>query len=320
MCAFCNQHTITGNSDIVHAEDVQRICSKALEQISDPSDTEIAFFGGSFTAVSREYMIELLQAAKDFLGSGKFKGIRISTRPDYIDKQVLDILKQYGVTSIELGAQSLFDEVLEANERGHSEEDVINASNLIKSYGFELGLQMMVGLYKSTAEREMYTAKRIIELKPQTVRIYPVVVLENTKLAALYKSGEYKLMAFDTVIDLCAQMLKMFYSEGIDVIKLGLHSSELVEQSVVAGYYHPAFSELVQSRIFLDAIKNRCGNNNSIEITVNSRSYSVAAGHKKSNINALKEIGVECKITTDDTLSRQEIKFNGEIINVFKIT
>lgn len=322
MCAFCNQHTITGNSEIPHAEDVKRICSKALEQITDPQETEIAFFGGSFTAVPREYMLELLQAASEFVGEGKFKGIRISTRPDYIDKSVLDILKEYGVTSIELGAQSLCDEVLDANERGHSEKDVIDASTLIKSYGFELGLQMMVGLYKSSEDRELYTVKRIIDIEPKTVRIYPVVVLEGTKLAELFKKGDYKLMPFETVSALCAKMLKMFYGAGIDVIKLGLHSSELVEKSIVAGYYHPAFSEIVQSRLFLEAIKSEITDNkeNIIEIAVNRRSYSVAAGHKKSNINALKELGIDCRMITDDSLSRQEIKINGEIINVFKIT
>ena len=320
MCAFCDQHKITGSSDIPHAEDVKRICDEAFSRINDPGETEIAFFGGSFTAVPRDYMIELLEAASDFVGEGKFKGIRISTRPDNIDEQILDILKKYGVTSIELGAQSLSDEVLSANERGHSEQDVIDACSLIKKYGFELGLQMMVGLYRSSAEREIYTVKRIIELAPKTVRIYPVVVLEGTKLAELYRSGEYELMPFDAVVGLCAQMLEMFCCAGIDVIKLGLHASELVEKYIVAGYYHPAFRELVQSRIFLEGIMRCANGQKELEIAVNSRSLSVAAGHKKSNIKALEEYGVTFRISTDDSLSRQEIKINGEIINVFKIT
>ena len=319
MCAFCNQRTITGNTEIPHASDVERICSQALEQVSDPSESEIAFFGGSFTAVPRDYMLELLLSANKFIGAGKFKGIRISTRPDYIDEQVLDILKQYGVTSIELGAQSLCDEVLEANERGHTEQDVVNASKLIKEYGFELGLQMMVGLYKSDPQCEMYTAKRIIELAPKTVRIYPVVVLKGTKLAELYDLGQYEMMTFEQVIGLCAQMLKMFNSAGIDVIKLGLHSSELVEQSIVAGYYHPALSEIVQSRIFLDGIKTNINGKTSLDLVINSRCISIVTGQKKSNINALKELGVTCSISTDDSLSRQEIIINGEKVNVFKI-
>lgn len=319
MCAFCNQHTITGNSEIPHAVDVERTCSQALQQIKDPGETEIAFFGGSFTAVPRDYMLELLEAANKFIGAGKCKGIRISTRPDYINEQVLNILKKYHVTAIELGAQSLCDEVLKANERGHTQQDVVTASKLIKSYGFELGLQMMVGLYKSDADKEIYTAKRIIELSPKTVRIYPVVVLEGTKLARLYTAGEYKLMPFDEVVQLCARMLGMFFCAGIDVIKLGLHSSELVEKSIVAGYYHPAFSEIVQSSMFLSAIKSRISSCEQLEIVINSRSYSVATGQKRCNIKALEENGVKCTIRTDDSLSRQEIIINGEKINVFKI-
>ena len=320
MCAFCDQHKITGSSDIPHCDDVKRICSQALSQIDDPEKTEIAFFGGSFTAVPRDYMLELLEAASGFIGDGKFKGIRISTRPDYIDEQVLDILKQYGVTSIELGAQSLCDEVLMANERGHSEQNVVNACRLINDYGFELGLQMMVGLYKSSIDRELYTAQRITELAPKTVRIYPVVVLEGTKLADLYRSGEYELLPFNTVVELCAVILKKFYCAGINVIKLGLHASELVEKNIVAGYYHPAFNELVQSTIFFDGIKSSIKDQKEITLFVNSRSLSVAAGHKKSNMKKLEEAEVKCIICTDDSLSRQEIKINGEIINVFKIT
>lgn len=133
MCAFCNQRTITGTEKIPHADDVRRICSQAMGEVKDPSQTEIAFFGGSFTAVPRDYMLELLEAADEFVGEGKFSGIRISTRPDYIDSEILDILKTHGVTAIELGAQSMVDRVLEANERGHSAADIENASKLIKA-------------------------------------------------------------------------------------------------------------------------------------------------------------------------------------------
>ena len=144
-CAFCDQRTITGKQDIPRASDVQRICRQAIEQIRDPQNTEIAFFGGSFTAVPRDYMLELLEAAKPFVGDKKFRGIRCSTRPDCIDEEILSLLKDYGVTAIELGAQSMSDKVLEANERGHTAADVKNAAELIKSFGIELGLQMMIG-------------------------------------------------------------------------------------------------------------------------------------------------------------------------------
>lgn len=322
LCAFCNQRTITGSTDIPHADDVRRICAQAAGQIKDASQTEIAFFGGSFTAVPREYMIELLEAADEFIGEGGFKGIRISTRPDYIDEKVLDILKKYNVTSIELGAQSLCDEVLEANERGHSAQDVENAGRAIKQYGFELGLQMMVGLYKSSRERELETMSRIIEIAPKTVRIYPVVVLEGTKLAQLYKCGEYQLMPFDEVVEICAQMVCSFRNAGIDVIKLGLHSSELVEQSVVAGYYHPAFSELVYSRIIRQCISEyiRQHSSDTLDIRICSRDFSIVAGHKRCNISFFEEKGVKCDISADSTLNRFEIRINGDYLDVFKIT
>ena len=132
LCSFCDQRTISGAQHLPDGDEVREICEKALGEVKSPENTEIAFFGGSFTAVPKEYMLELLQSANKFVGSGKFKGIRISTRPDYIDEQVLDILKHYGVTSIELGAQSLCDEVLEANERGHTEQDVVNASKVCR--------------------------------------------------------------------------------------------------------------------------------------------------------------------------------------------
>ena len=159
-CSFCNQNTITGKQTQPGADDVRAAVETALKKKN--YDYEIAFFGGSFTAIDREYMLSLLKAAYDYVKDGRVNGIRISTRPDCIDEEVLDILKKYGVTSIELGAQSMDDEVLRANFRGHTAEDVENASRLIKSYGFELGLQMMTGLYLDTDEKAVETAKKLI--------------------------------------------------------------------------------------------------------------------------------------------------------------
>ena len=188
QCSFCNQKTITGQANQPTPQDVDKAVKTALK--SKGFDYEIAFFGGSFTAIDREYMISLLKAANKYIKSNEVKGIRISTRPDCIDEEILDLLKEYGVTSIELGAQSMDDEVLLANRRGHTAKDVENASELIKSYGFELGLQMMTGLYKDSEEKAIKTAEKIIALSPQTVRIYPTVVLKGTYLADLYLSGE----------------------------------------------------------------------------------------------------------------------------------
>ena len=152
QCSFCNQKSITGITTAPTPEEVTEICVNAFNQINDKSNTEIAFFGGSFTAIDRNYMISLLECVQQFIGIDRFKGVRISTRPDCIDFKILQLLKKYNVTSIELGTQSMFDEVLKANDRGHTVNNIKNAAKLIKEFDFELGMQMMVGLYKSTPE------------------------------------------------------------------------------------------------------------------------------------------------------------------------
>lgn len=320
LCAFCDQRTISGEDKAPKPDDVRRICEQAVREISSHSDTEIAFFGGSFTAIRREYMISLLQTANEYVTRYGFKGIRISTRPDYIDDEILRILKQYNVTSIELGAQSLDDEVLIANERGHSCEDVYKACGLIKQYGFELGLQMMVGLYKSTRERELETMRRIIELKPDTVRIYPVVILKGTKLGSLYLAGEYKTMPFDEAVELCADMLYEFDGNGISVIKCGLHASEFVERDMVGGFYHPAFRELCEGLVYrkilnstlfsTDSIVSGLKNNKKIRVTVcvPSSAVSKALGHKKANYEFFKQKGIELKIIGEGGIPKYKCK------------
>lgn len=303
-CAFCNQRTITGTEKIPRGDDVREICAKALREVKSPENTEIAFFGGSFTAIPRKYMLELLTAAGEFVGEGRFAGIRLSTRPDYIDREVLEILKSNGVTSIELGAQSMCDDVLCANERGHTSADVENAAELIKSYGFELGLQMMIGLYKSTPARERESFEKICGLAPDTLRLYPVVILEDTKLGELYKSGEYKPFDFETAVELCSEFLISAEEKGIRVIKLGLHASEFVEEKMLGGFYHPAFRELCEGKIYRNSIENAMAFGGNLKVTsavlsVPARSLSKALGHKKSNVKYFAERGVSVKIIPD---------------------
>ncbi|MDE6723569.1 MAG: radical SAM protein, partial [Eubacterium sp.] len=188
-CSFCNQNTITGSHSAPTPDDVKTAVETALQRAD--YEYEIAFFGGSFTAIKRDYMISLLEAAKPYIESGRVKGIRCSTRPDAVDDEVLSLLKSYGVTAVELGAQSMNDMVLSANLRGHTADDVRNASKLIQKYGFELGLQMMTDLYLSSPEMDIETAKEIIKLNPDTVRIYPTVTLKNTYLEKLMHEGKY---------------------------------------------------------------------------------------------------------------------------------
>lgn len=296
QCSFCDQRTISGAQHIPDGAEVREICAKALREVKEPQNAEIAFFGGSFTAVPREYMLELLTAASQFVGEGRFRGIRCSTRPDCIDDEVLGILKAYGVTAIELGAQSMDDSVLAANERGHSADDVRKASLLIRENGFELGLQLMTGLYKSSCERDMASAREIMELNPHTVRIYPVVVLEGTRLAELYRRGEYPMTRLEDMVSLCSEMLAEFEGRGIRVIKCGLHASEFVKRDMVAGYYHPAFRELCESRIYLKRLEEAANGCGYLRLAVPARDVSRAVGHKKSNVLYMSAKGTEVRI------------------------
>lgn len=303
-CSFCNQKTITGQEKLPDTNDVKRAVETALKK--NEYEYEIAFFGGSFTAIDREYMLTLLKAAYPYVESGQVKGIRISTRPDCIDDEILDILKNYGVTSIELGAQSMDEEVLAANKRGHTAQDVIDASKLIKAYGFELGLQMMTGLYKDTEQKAINTAKKIIALAPDTVRIYPTVVLKGTYLAELYLNEEYMPLGADDSAELCAQLVPMFEEADIKIIRLGLHSSRDIKDNMLAGGFHDSFGELVKSRIMVNKILALPPAD--YQVYVNSRSLSKLKGNNKSNIYLLIERGYNIKIITDNTIAVDELR------------
>lgn len=303
-CSFCNQKTITGKCVQPTAQDVKAAAETALKRKN--YEYEIAFFGGSFTAIEREYMVSLLETAYNYVKSGEVYGIRISTRPDCIDREILNLLKNYGVTSIELGAQSMNDEVLAANRRGHTAQDVIHASHLIKEYGFELGLQMMTGLYKDTKERAIETADKLISLNPETVRIYPTVVLKNTYLADLYLGGEYVPPGPDDSAELCAVLVPMFEKSGIKVIRLGLHSSPDIKNNMLAGGFHDAFGEMVKSRIMVNKILALPPKD--YQVFVNSKSLSKLKGQRKSNIYLLIERGYNIKIVIDDSLDVDELK------------
>ena len=268
---------------------------------------EIAFFGGSFTAIERSYMTSLLEAAQPFVQSGRVSGIRISTRPDCIDSDVLALLKKYGVTAIELGAQSMDNEVLAANDRGHTAEDVKKASHLIREHGFELGLQMMTGLYKSTPEKDLQTAEKIAEIKPDTVRIYPVVILRGTRLGELFQSGEYVPYSFDTAAEICADMLTLFEQNGIRVIKLGLHASETVEEDMLGGFYHPAFREICEGILLRREIEKNTEHKNNYTVFVAPNAVSKAAGQKRCNIEYFSAKGIGIKIRPDGSLKNREI-------------
>ena len=310
-CSFCNQRAISGQMTSATPFDVENAVNTAIKYNVDPKNTEIAFFGGSFTAIEREDMLSLLTAAKYFLDTYNFAGIRVSTRPDCIDDEVLSILKKHGVTAVELGAQSMVDEVLSANHRGHTSDDVRKAAVLVRSYGFEMGLQMMTGLYKSDFSKDEYTAREIIKLHPDTVRIYPTVVLRNTHLGDLQEKGEYSAPTAEESAPFCAKLLQMFESAGIKVIKLGLHSSETVENDMIGGAYHPAFRELCEGHIYLEKILEKLkGKNKNPQYTVfvNKKALSKAKGQQKRNEKALKNQGFHCIIKGKENLEEFDIE------------
>ena len=310
MCSFCNQHIISGKQETATAGDVDAAVKTALD--SGCCDGQLAFFGGSFTAIDRPYMMELLGAAKPYVERGDITGIRISTRPDAIDSEVLAILKEYGVEAIELGAQSMDDRVLTLNRRGHTADDVRRASRLIKDSGFELGLQMMTGLYGDTEEGAIFTARELIKLGPKTVRIYPTVVLEGTELADLYSVGKYEPETLDGAVKTCAKLLPMFEKAGIKVIRLGLHSGGNVEDGYIAGAYHPAFRELVEGQIYFEKAIEKLsqfegGNDHTYKIFVNPKEISKMTGQKRQNIVQLKDNNYICNVFSNSSLNKYEI-------------
>ena len=305
-CAFCNQRTISGSSARLSAGDVKKAAETALKGRFDTTGGEIAFFGGSFTGIERGYMDELLAAAYEYVEKGFFKGIRVSTRPDYISDEILVHLKKYGVSAVELGCQSMVDSVLEANLRGHTSAETEDACRLVRFHGFELGVQMMTGLYTDTDEGAFYTAKRLIALSPDTVRIYPTVVLEGTLLAELYRKGLYVPQSLEDAVSLCAELVKAFEKAGVRVIRLGLHSGGGVEEGRIAGAYHPAFAELCRSRILLEELRDELEKavlpGKTATIRVNPRLLSQLVGQKKSNLKALESEGYKLRIETDEEL------------------
>ena len=312
-CSFCNQRYITGTCKAPHPEDVENAVKSALNSKNyDPKTTEIAFFGGSFTAINRGYMEALLETASAYVNVGIVSGIRISTRPDAIDDEILMLLKSYGVTAIELGAQSLNDRVLKMNNRGHTARDVEKAAMLIKKHGFELGLQIMTGLYADDSDSTLRTVQKIIEIAPDTVRIYPTIVLKDTDLEALYLDNIYKPQELGEAVKLASKLYLQLTRAGIRVIRLGLHSIE--EGSYVAGPWHPAFAELCYSQIMLSKVLGCLFTEGKYKIYVNPKCISQMTGQRKSNLLYLKKRGFDCKVIADDSIEELEFRIEREVL------
>lgn len=249
-CVFCNQRRISGSPLPASGADVIRTLEKA--RAGDTAGAQLAFYGGSFTAINPAVQEELLGAAQPYLRDGTISSIRLSTRPDAIDETVIRRLRRYGVETVELGAQSMDDHVLYESGRGHTAAETERSSRMLKEAGFKLILQMMTGLPGSCRESDLQTAEKIITLGPDGVRIYPTVVVKNTPLEDLWRAGLYAEHTVEAAVDVCACILPAMEAAGIPVIRLGLNpTEELSREGAVAGAYHPALGELVRSEILL---------------------------------------------------------------------
>lgn len=299
-CIFCNQKSISGQKKNITKEDTKKTIDYFLKNIKDKdAKKEIAFFGGSFTGIEENIQEELLQIAYEYIKTGEVDSIRISTRPDYINKEILKRLKMYKVKTIELGVQSANDYILGKANRGHTFEDVKKASKLIRWNGFNLGHQMMVGLPESNRIDEINTAKALIKLKPKMIRIYPVLVIKGTRLEKEYNEGIYEPLSIVQAVETCKQLVRMFTNKNIEVIRVGLQNTEEIcnpeekQSEVVAGPFHPAFRQLVESSMWYDAIVEKIKKLNvkvkEVEVTVNPIDINNVIGHKKENVLKLKD-------------------------------
>lgn len=292
-CVFCNQHKITGTSSLAFRNITPEIES-ALETLdSKKHDIEIAFFGGSFTGIDRNQMLRLLDSAYAFIKSGRVSSIRLSTRPDYISPEILDILKGYGVRHIELGIQSVSDKVLKASKRGHSAQRAIDALKMVAEHGFAAGGQMMTGLPESTEEDEILTAKTICECGAKEARIYPTVVFFETELCEMAKRGEYTPIDTENAVERAYKCYKIFLENKVKVLRVGLQSSETLcdDKEVFGGANHPSLGELCEGRIYLDLLRESLdkitGDGKNLVIEAPFGETSKVSGHKKVNKNEI---------------------------------
>jgi len=271
---------------------------------------DIAFFGGSFTGIDTGLQEKYLKEAFRFIQLGQISGIRISTRPDYIQQEKLDLLKNYGVTTIELGAQSTNAEVLNKSGRGHTFEDIQKASTLILKNGFQLGLQMMIGLPRDTFQRSLQTANDIISLGAHNTRIYPTVVIKGTALEKLYRKGDYQPLAMEEAVVWTKELVKLFEKNNVRIFRIGLHTSEELTdgKSLVAGPFHPSFKEMVMSSIWNELLFKKIENkkSNNVTFNVHDSQLNFAIGFNGSNKKELLRKGIQAKFIADSTLSNYQ--------------
>jgi len=310
-CVFCNQSRISGRQTIPSASDVAGIVDRHLATITRGTSVQVAFFGGSFTGLPPGVQEEYLASVQPYLRSGAVSGIRISTRPDYITGEILEMLETYGVEEIELGAQSFDDEVLKAAGRGHTSRDITEAARLILSRKIRLGLQMMIGLPGDTAEKSMQTARAIVAAGAHSTRIYPTLVIKDTALARLHEQGAYVPLSLDEAVSWTKDLYRYFVQNSVTVLRTGLHPNEDFNngESLLAGPYHPSFKELVLSAIWLDIFRQQLpASEGKLTIFVNPLQVNHAVGFGSANLNELKNAHGWVQIKADASLHDHEFR------------
>jgi radical SAM superfamily enzyme len=317
-CVFCNQRKITAKANAMTLPEVSEQIQTYYSTLDDKTYIEIAFFGGSFTGIDTGLQENYLKLAYEYKKAGKIQAIRLSTRPDYITRDILDRLKHYEVDTIELGVQSLEEEVLKASNRGHLVSDVYEAVRLIRAYGFRLGIQLMVGLPEDTKERAILSSKLTALLKPEFVRIYPTLVIKETELLELYKQGKYQPLSLETAVDWTKGMYQVFLTSQIPVIRMGLQPTDLIAEGkeVLYGPFHPAFRQLVESSYFLDYVRRMLSEHRVItdepaviKILCNPKDLSQVIGHKRRNLIELKSDYPNIMIVADHSIKQMSLQY-----------
>ncbi len=316
QCVFCNQRTITGQqTPTLRAETVSSAIQSGLQRKrrAARTETQVAFYGGTFTGLTPMLQEELLAAAACFVERGEIDTIRISTRPDYVGDEAITLLRRFAVGIVELGIQSMDDAVLTAAQRGHSSTDSFRALRLLKATGFRVGAQIMIGLPGDNRERLLPGIRALLDCGPEFIRIYPTLVLKGTALAALYGSGRYRPLAMEEAIELCREVYVLCRESGVSVIRLGLQADAGLEQSIVAGPYHPAFGELVMARVLQHDILRELSllaGSDEVDLSVPPSAVSLLTGFKRKVLNDLcRESRIRSfRIATDGTLGSGEFR------------
>lgn len=311
-CVFCNQKKINGVETDINKKDIEEIINSHLETLPKESIKQVAFFGGTFTGLSLQLQQEFLETVAPYIEKKLISGIRISTRPECIDEQILDLLKKYNVKSIELGVQSLDDDVLEATGRKYNFSIVERAAKLIKKYGIELGIQLMVGLPKSTEENDILSAKKAISLSPDIARIYPTLVIKDTDLERQYHRGEYKELSLDEAVQRTKKIYSLMELADIKIIRVGLQPSDDLRSdgNIIVGPFHSAFRELVEQEIYTEFLEKIFAEDGYLEIFSNEKNISKIVGqHKKNKIKFKPKFNIKI----DNSLSLSEIIVNEKV-------